>query len=358
MDFFSEKLFSLTVSGCGNNNYCRLSAGEETEFLSWYRPRRTGPLDIAIKYWNRIYSTGCGVREEAGPSFTVTEAAIGRGDKPSPRPEDEARLTFGGEPFAEVTEGFSSDLAPLTLCEGDWLSVRLRVRAETDCALPSTNESASSGFRNGLRTLNVLRPGFIGSQGDFRKTLLFFGDSITQGARTRTDKYEAWSHRVGLALPDDISVINNGCGWARAYDAEAGGIFLRLARRGDVVTVCFGVNDIKTGRRTGEQVITSLRRALELLREGRSDIKIILFTVPPFNLDQWEERQRQIVNRAILGGELCSEVFDLASLLEGESGRVRPEFMCASDDAHPNGAAGEAAARALLSSGLLDCLWK
>ncbi len=348
MDFFPEKLFSLTVSGCGNNNHCPVAAGEETEFLSWYRPRRTGPLDIAVKYWNRIYSTGCGTREEEGPRFTVTEAAIGRGAKPSPRPESEARLTFGGEPFANVAAGFESDFSRLTLREGDWLSVRLRVRAENDCALPSTDESASSGFRNGLRTLNVLRPGFIGCRADFRKTLLFFGDSITQGTRTRTDKYEAWSHRVGLAAPEDISVVNNGCGWARAYDAEAG----------DVVTVCFGVNDIKSGKRTGGQVVASLRCTLELLRQNRPDMKIILFTIPPFNLDPWEEEQRKAVNRAILGGELCPDVFDFASALEGEKGRVRPEFMASADDAHPNGAAGEAAARALLASGLLDSLWK
>lgn len=347
-----KSLFSLTVSGCGNNNHCPLAAGEETEFLSWYRVRRHGELKIAIRYFNRIFSTGCGVRDEEGPPFALVGAWLGLGKKPSRSPEGEVRLTFGGEGGIFVTEGFESDRAELFVPEDAWLSVRLRVRAEADCALPSTDESASCGFRDGRRTLNVLRPNFIGCEADFRETLLFFGDSITQGTRTRTDKYEAWSHRVGLAAPDGVSVINLGMGWSRAYDAAADGIFTRLAKLADTVTVCFGVNDLKSGGRSGAQIIADLAKTIRLLRENNPNVKIILFTVPPFNLEPEQEAQRRAVNDEILGGGFDAEVFDFASVLEGESGRVRPEFMSDPSDAHPNGLAGEAAAKALLASGL------
>lgn len=353
MPDYSEPLFSLTVSACGNNNFCQIAAGEETEFLSWYRVRKRGELSVTIKYFNRIYSTGCGVREQQGPAFTVTGAWLGYAKKPSRAPETEVPLFFGGEPTMLVTDGYESDPADINIPEEAWLSVRLKVRADNDCALLTTDESASSGYKNGLRTLSVLRPNFIGCRGDFKETLLFFGDSITQGTRTATDKYESWSHRVGLAMPENMSVINLGMGWSRAYDAAADGIFMKLARLGTVVTVCFGVNDIKSGGRTGAEIIGDLRHIIDLLRENNPEVKIILFTVPPFNLEPYGEEQRQIVNREILGGAFGTEVFDFGAVLEGDPGRVRPEYMSDPDDAHPNGLAGEAAARALLESGLI-----
>lgn len=345
--------FSLTVSGTGNNNFCLIKAGEETEFLSWYKIRRHGALKAAIKYFNIIYSTGCGQREQKGKPFTVVSAYIGYGKKVSKTPYAEKPLTFGGKQSAYVTDGFESDDAEIFIPEDCWLSVRLRVRSDSDAAIPSTDESASGGYRNGLRTLNVLRPNFIGCRGDFKETLVFLGDSITQGTRTAADKYEAWSHRVGLAMPNDINVINLGMGWSRAYDAAADGIFLRLAGYGDRITICFGVNDIKSGGKTGEEVIESLRRIINILKERRPKTDIILFTVPPFNLDQWGEEQRQIINREILRGGLCEKVFDFGKILEIGEGRIRPEYMADSEDAHPNGIAGEAAAKALLESGLL-----
>ena len=355
MNITSEKLFSLSVSGLGNNNYCPIQAGCEVDFLSWYRIRRFGELKITIKYFNRIFSTGCGVREEKGPAFTVVSAYIGHDEKPSAEAKNEVRLSFGGKPETTVVDGYESDPAEVSVPEGEWLSVRLRVRADADCALLSTDESCTGGYRDGAFSLNVLRPNFIGCEGDFRETLLFFGDSITQGSQTRPDEYEAWSHRIAMAVPADISVINNGVGWSRAYDAAADGIFLKLARRGTTVTICFGVNDIKSAGRTGAEVIADLRRTIELLKKDKPELKVILFTVPPFNLDPWGEEQRQIVNREILSGGLCERVFDFASVLEdSEAGRVRPEYMCGPDDAHPNGMAGEAAAKALLAGGLLE----
>ncbi len=345
--------FSLTVSGTGNNNFCPVKGGEETEFLSWYRIRRFGRLEVAIKYFNIIYSTGCGTREQRGEPFTVVSAHIGVGKKASKAPEHEVSLTFGGKPSITVTDGFESDDAEIFIPDGYMLSVRLTVRSDGDCLLPSTDESASSGYRNGLRALNVLRPNFIGARGDFEQTLIFFGDSITQGTRTRTDKYEAWAHRAALAAPPEINVINLGMGWSRAHDAAADGIFLRLASYADRITVCFGVNDIKSDGKAADGLISDLRRTIALLKSRNPNIDIILFTIPPFNLDAWGEEQRQIVNSAIVGGEIHDKCFDLGGILEGETGRVKPEYMAAPDNAHPNGLAGEIAARELLRVKLL-----
>ncbi len=344
-----EGAYSLTVSGTGNNNFIPMRAGEEADFLSWYLPRRRGIMKVNIRYFNRIYSTGCSVREKPGGKFTVLSASVGYGAKVSPRPDAEIPLTFGGSPSATVTDGFNSDRIDVNIPENAWLSVMLRVRAEEDLELPSTDESASSGYKNGLRTLNVLRPNFIGCDAGFDRTLVFFGDSITQGTRTATDKYEAWSHRTALALPLSVNVINLGMGWSRAYDAAADGLFLNLAKSGDKVIVCFGVNDIKSGCRTGENIVENLKTVARLLRENRPSVDIIQCTVPPFNMDPWQEEQRQKVNRAVLAGEISPKIFDIASILEAETpGRVKPEYMSAPDDAHPNGSAGEAVARVLV----------
>lgn len=339
--------YSLTVSGTGNNNFIPMKKGDTADFLSWYLPRRRGRLNIAIKYYNKIYSTGCSVREKPGGRFTVLAASVGRGPKICPAPADEVPLSFGGASRVTVREGFESDPAEVTLPENAWLAVRLKIRAEEDLELPSTDESASSGYRNGLRTLNVLRPNFIGCDADFDSTLVFLGDSITQGTRTGTDKYEAWAHRTALALPLSVNVLNLGMGWSRAYDAAADGIFLNLAKAGDKVIVCFGVNDIKSGGRTGEEIIQDLKTVRRLLKEKNPAVDIIQCTVPPFNMDPWQEEQRQIVNRAVLGGCLSPKFFDIGAILEEADGRVRPEYMSAPDDAHPNGLGGKAVADVL-----------
>ncbi len=342
---------SLIVSGTGNNNFIPMKKGEEADFLSWYLPRKRGRLRVMIKFFNKIYSTGCSARDKEGGRFTLLSASVGRGPKPGPRPEAETPLTFGGETSAWVERGFASDLAEISLPEGSWLCVRLRVRAEENLELPSTDESASSGYRGGLRTLNVMRPNFVGYEGDFSETLAFFGDSITQGTRTATDKYEAWALRTALALPLSVNVLNLGMGWSRAYDAAADGLFMNLAKNADKIIVCFGVNDIKSGGRSGENVIESLRAVHRILRENNPSVDIIQCTVPPFNMEPWQEEQRRTVNRAVLGGELGPKIFDIGSILEDAGGLVKREYMSALDDAHPNGRGGRAVAEVL--TGLL-----
>lgn len=338
---------SLIVSGTGNNNFIPMAAGEEADFLSWYKPRTHGDLKVVLKYFNIIYSTGCSQREKRGGRFTVTSAFIGGGGKISKAPDFEAPVFFGGEKELAVSEGFQSDETEIFLPEGAWLSVRLKIRAEEALELPTTDESASSGYRNGLKTLNVLRPNFIGYRADFAETLVFFGDSITQGTATAADKYQAWSHRTGLGMPPNVSVINLGMGWSRAYDAAADGIFTALAKKGTRVIICFGVNDIKSGGRRGEEVIADLKKIVSLLRENNPKVDIILCTVPPFNLEPWQERQRQKVNKAVLGGEICQKIFDIAAVLEEKDGRVKKEYMSFPDNAHPNGLGGAAVAAEL-----------
>lgn len=345
--------FSLIVSGTGNNNHCAVKGGEETEFISKYKPRVCGKLKISLLYFNRIYSTGCGEREKQGDCFTITSAYIGYGSEKSKKADIEVPVTFNGSTSVFVDEGYCSDEAELDIPEGAWLFVRLNVYSEKDCILPSTDECASGGYRNGLRTLNVLRPNLILCDRKFDKTLVFFGDSITQGTRTAADKYEAWTHRTAFAQPLSTNVLNLGMGWSRAYDAAADGIFMNLAKNADEITICFGVNDIKSGRRTAEEIIGDLKRIICLLKENNPRTKAVLFTVPPFNMEPWEESQRQIVNKEILSGAFDAEVFDCGKILEAEEGRVRPEFMADSSDSHPNGKAGEALSAELLKSGIL-----
>lgn len=348
--------YSLIASGTGNNNFCNVSGGRETEFVSKYKPRVFGKMNVVLKYFNRIYSTGCGTREQAGEPFLITGAAVGFADAKAKRAEFEVPVTFNSRHSVLVDEGFTSDEISIDIPEGMWLFVRFTVYSEKDIALLSTDESASGGYRDGLRTLNVLRPNLILCDRSFDKTLVFLGDSITQGTRTAADKYEAWAHRVAFSLPTDINVLNLGMGWSRAYDAAADTLFLRLAKSADELTVCFGVNDIKSGKRTAAQVCADLKRIIELIKGNNPHTRIILFTVPPFNLEPWEEEQRRKVNAEILSGAFDGEVFDFAEILEQADapGRVLPEFMADKSDAHPNGKAGEAIARRIKECGLFD----
>ena len=127
-------------------------------------------------------------------------------------------------------------------------------------------------------------------------------------------------------------------GWARAYDASLGGIFTKKAAMCDEVFVCFGVNDLRSGGRSAEDVIGDLKKAKELLCEANNAIKFYFLTVPPFDTNEYEESQRKIVNEYIRTTE---NYFDIAACLEcDDTGSVAAEYKSSIDDAHPNGLGG------------------
>ena len=218
--------------------------------------------------------------------------------------------------------------------------------------MPATNESASTGriFLNGNEIWAdgfCLRPAFIGVEKNKSKTVAFMGDSITQGTRTTPDKYEAWTHRIGMSLEEDISFWNIGMGWSRAYDGAENGVLIEKGAMCDEAFVCFGVNDLRSGGRSAQMVISDLEKIRDNLISRNENIIVHFLTVPPFNMSEYEEAQRKEINAFV---RTQPGFFDIAACLEkDELGTVKEEYMANKDDCHPNGLAGEAVFKSFLS---------
>lgn len=345
MEKFTQ-YYCATVLGCGNNNGICLKSDTEYVFKSYYKLRAEGEGIYKLFFVNKVDSTGNCRAEKKGDAYSICEAyAAYSPDKEIE--ENMVKITFGGKESIDVKVGeeYSSDEFLFTYNKDGYMVLTFKVKTDTRKFLPATNESVSTGkvFENGKEIWwdnFTLRPNFIGIKKPKVKTVGFWGDSITQGSRTKVDGYEAWAHRIGNYMDEDISFWNLGMGWARAYDASLGGIFTKKAAMCDEVFICFGVNDLKSGGRNAQEIIADLKRAKELLLEENDKIKVYFLTVPPFNLSKYEEGERKKVNEFIRSTE---KYFDIALCLESdEEGTVKAEYMTSIDDAHPNGEGGRA----------------
>ena len=54
-------------------------------------------------------------------------------------------------------------------------------------------------------------------------------------------------------------------GWVRADDAAAGGIWMEQAKRNDIISICFGVNDLQNGF-SGEELIENFVKIVAELK--------------------------------------------------------------------------------------------
>lgn len=344
MEKFTQ-YYSASVSGTGNNNGINLKGDTEYVFKSYYKLRVKGKQRFKLFFVNEVESTGNCRMGKMGDAYTVTAYAAMSYDKE--KEEGIVPITFAGAYTKDVQPGeqYSSDEFEFTYDSDGYLTLVFKINTTGRAFLPATNESASTGriFENGNEIWSdnfALRPAFVGVKKDKKKTVAFLGDSITQGTRTGVDQYEAWTHRIGNSLEEDVSFWNLGMGWSRAYDAASDGTFLKKAAMCDEVFVCFGVNDIRSGGRLAEEVIADLKKIQELLLKRNQNIVVHFLTVPPFNMSVFEETQRKKVNEFVKN---TTAFFDIAACLECDMvGSVIEEYMVNRDDAHPNGEGGRA----------------
>jgi hypothetical protein len=280
-------------------------------------------------------------------------------------------VTYGGErtKTVEPGEAFWSDEVEIKLPDGHFLAFTWTLTSlaagdsfpyNTEGVLVSaydspgnkTEQSSSEGFSRSTNCLVL--PDFIGCEaGEDVHRIGFFGDSITQGVRTRMDGYEYWVARIAEELPLWNGVWNLGSGWARAYDAASDGAWLNKAKLNDEVVLILGVNDIGTAGRSADEVLKDLNTIISKLKDNRRDVRIILFTVPTFNFTDMQEQHWRKVNETIRSGKISGveQVFDMAAVLSQPAPQdhlLKPEYMSDEFDPHPNGIAGAAIATAFL----------
>lgn len=339
-------LYSATVLGTGNNNGFYLKENSEYVFKSYYKLRYCKKEVFKLFFINEVESTGNFRIGKKGDSYLI-ERAYASFSPDKEKEERIAEITFNHASSKAVTVGerFSTDEFEFEYDSSGYMVLTFVVKTKNRVFLPSTNESASTGriFKDGKEIWSdnfCLRPAFIGVNKPKAKTVGFMGDSITQGTRTTPDAYEAWTHRIGNSLSEDVSFWNMGMGWARSYDGAENGVLIEKGAMCDEVFICFGVNDLKSGGKKAEDVIESLCEIRKNLYSRNENIKVRFLTVPPFNMSEYEESQRKEINKFIKATE---EYFDIAACLEAdEQGSVVKEYMINSDDAHPNGLGGKA----------------
>ncbi len=340
--------YCATVLATGNNNGVVLEENSEYVFKSYYKLRCDGKQTFRLFFINQVESTGnCRIGKK-GDSFCI-EKAYASLSYDKEKEENITPFTFDGKEskLVGLGERYYSDEFDFDYNKDGYMVLTFVVKTKNRVFLPATNESASTGriIKNSGEIFSdsfTLRPCFIGVKRDFEKTVCFMGDSITQGSRIPHDSYNAWVHRIGNNTNENIAVWNIGMGWARAYDGAEDGVMVEKAAMCDEVFVCFGVNDLKSGGRNAREIINDLTKIKENILRRNENATVHFLTVPPFNLTEYEESQRKIVNEFIKGTD---DYFDIAYALEcDENGNVERRFMTNNDDAHPNSEGGRAIA--------------
>lgn len=126
-------------------------------------------------------------------------------------------------------------------------------------------------------------PVFTGVERVAKKRIAFIGDSITQGIGTQFNSYMHYAARIAEAIGDEYAFWDLGIGYARGADAATDDMWLEKAKQNDIISVCFGVNDMFQGR-TVEQIIKDLTTLVETLK--KAGLKVIIQTVPPFDYNE------------------------------------------------------------------------
>ncbi len=351
---------SNTGISLSHNKFITLKKGELVTFRALLRPVVPGKLTWRFRYSHTVDSTWADGSESRanipGGRFEIVASTAGAADE----------NTVVGEflpvtwPEAVVEPAACIESAPIELdiSEGGYVAFSWCVRAlEDDCVLPATQDSQSLCWTQpGNKTLSpanpfdcsfVMLPDAFEADRDVKLKMVFMGDSITQGCGTGINTYSAWATRIIMGMQQDVSGWNIGLGFGRAEDAALGGAWLSKAKQADVVNLCFGVNDLLSGQRTADEVIAFLKTAVDALHAAK--VKVVLFTVPPFDLHCDEEKYWRAINARIREDALGADfMFDFAALL----GRSAPEDNLTIFGGHPDGRGG-----ALVAGDYLSRFW-
>ena len=346
---FYQTYSSDCTAGSANQLLARLEKPIVRTGRNYYRLSHGGE-NYSLLFSNTIDSTfadgSISRANDVGGRWVIHQMRVGLCAASGEEPAVWHIVTFAGE-TEKMVEGpgaFCTDPIPLQAKAGDVLCYEICFEGacfpyHEEIVLPVTVWNGEEFELN----KQIPVPLMIGSDRPVEARYGFIGDSITQGCGTPVDSYEHWVARIAEELPESYSVWDLGIGYARAYDAATDGDWLGRAKTCDTVHVCFGVNDILKGR-TAEQVIEDLRTiVLSLKTAGR---RVILFTVPPYDMMEEKKEYWYTVNAAIRGeiGALADAVFDFAKAL----GQEAPNEHCSIYGGHPNSQGCAVAARRYL----------
>lgn len=328
---------------------------------SFYKVHQGGKFEYSFLFSNTIYSTyadgsysqanlKCDKWEILSLKALVINAKTH--DFSAPKIIREYQLTFDGKISKEIEiEGeIHTDGIVINAEKDDYICLEMEFKGENK--IPYFEEILIPAYRfiDGEWQENKKTPlaNMIGIKRKVDKKVGFLGDSITEGLGTPINAYKGWSQRIAEKSSENNSFWNLGIGYGRADDIATDGIWLSRAKHLDIVTLCVGVNDICQGF-SANIIKENITKIVNILIEN--NVKVILFTVPPFDYNEerrekWEEVNNYIRNK--LSKKVV--IFDTVSIWGKES----PNEHMARYGGHPDIEGCEALANEFVSKDFLN----
>lgn len=340
MNYFDEYV-SNTLAPTGNQTFF-ISDGTVQKSRAFYKITKGGYYKYSFLFSNIIDSTfadgSVSRANDLCEPYTIHNAKILVVDKweknlESPRINCEIVLKFDGNTTKDVISGeiFYTDPVGIVCGDGDYFVLEMEF---SGTKMPYFEEATIPTFRlkdgKWVSDKRAINAAMVGADREVEKRIGFLGDSITQGIGTENNSYEQWNAQIANLTRNNYSYWNLGIGFARGADAATDGIWLKKAKNLDVCTVCFGVNDTGAGY-TAEEIKENISKIISILQEN--NVRTILFTIPPFDLEGERGEKWHEVNRFIRE-EMSkkTEIFDVVPIL----GKDKPNEHMAKYGGHPN----------------------
>ncbi|MBQ7353498.1 MAG: SGNH/GDSL hydrolase family protein [Clostridia bacterium] len=322
MKEYLNKYTSNTLASSSNQLYFN-SNNEIQRSRAFYKIFAGGKYEYSFLFSNIIDSTyadgSISVANESCDEWEMKAKILLIDSKEtnlsSPKIENEYNLTFNKNSIKTVIskEIFYSDPIVIEAKKNDYFCVEIEFKGTK---IPYFEEILIPTFRqyNGkwIPDKKAPVPAMLGAKREVEKKIGFLGDSITEGIGTPMNKYTHWNAIIAEKIGEKYSYWNLGIGYGRANDVAFDGIWLEKAKNLDLVTICFGVNDLGRGY-TASEIENNLLKVVKILQ--KNNVKTILFTIPPFDYNEETKKKWNEINNYILT-ELSkiTEVYDVAKI--------------------------------------------
>ena len=352
MNYF-DTYVSNSLAPSSNQSYFK--SEEKCLSRSFYKVFVGGKYEYSFVFSNEIYSTysdgsysraniKCDKWEILSLKAVVVDSKTR--DFSNPKIVREYQLTFDGKISKEVEfEGeVYTDGMVINAEKGDYICLEMEFSGGGK--IPYFEEAWTPIYRfidgNWVANKHTPLSNMIGIKREVNKKIGFLGDSITEGIGSEPNSYEWWNAKIADLVGEENSYYNLGIGFGRADDIASDGIWLSRAKKLDIVTLCAGVNDICQGYKA-DKIKENLEKIVNILT--KNGVRVILFTVPPFDYNPERKEIWNEVNNFI--NEKLSkkvEVFDTVSVW----GLDAPNENMARYGGHPNAEGSLALAKAFV----------
>lgn len=314
MKYF-DKFVSNTLAGSASQSFFDAEGNKVITGRVFYKIFVGGEYDYSLLFTNIMDSTFddgshshknmiCDQWDIISASVCITKSADGNVDAHF------KQITFDGKKEKSVMPGefFCCDPITLSAEKDEYLCLEITFKGKM---IPCHWEIIVPTYRKKdgkwTESKEVPVPSMVGINRKPKMKIGFLGDSITQGIGTEINSYTHWNARIAEMMGESFSYWNMGIGFGRADDAATDGAWLFKAKQMDAVAVCFGVNDILRGWQA-EEIKKNLQTIVNKLHDA--GCKVLVQTVPPFDMDEEKEKIRLQVNKFVLKELAADAIFD------------------------------------------------